>query len=205
MSVIDVIIPSQSFEIIRNRIGEILADEIANQFDLTDDEDLDASQWIERFVTYDLSELPAINVMMAEGTYSGQTVIQQDGTYRFYIDVYVQAKSGPDDPGDQKAMVKLQRLLGVCRAILEDPKYKTLGYPVPSGFIMNKHIDSIQIQNPNQKEHDALNTAMGRIILSVKAPEVPGGFAPIYLIKEFLTSVRLMETDKGYLWIDYYS
>jgi hypothetical protein len=140
-------------------------------------------------------------VMMGEGTFGGQTVIQTDGTYRFYIDVYVKAKSSQDDPGDQRAMLKLHRLLGKCRAIIEDARYKTLAFATPPGFIMNRHFETIQIQNPNQKEHDSTSSVMGRLILSVKAPEITAYTQPRTL-RSFQTTVKLHGTDKGYVWAD---
>lgn len=206
------IIQQQSFEIVRDQIGFILALELANQFVLNPDPALDVSEvWVERVLQWDKTELPAVNVMLADGTYGGQTVLQQDGTYRYYIEGYVNAKTQRatytegEQPGDQKAMIDLHRLLGVCRSIIEDAKYKTLGFDTPPGFVMNRHIESIQIGQPNQKEHDALSSAMGRLILSVKVPEYPAGYVIPIPISRMDTTVRMEQTDKGYKWIDYFS
>jgi hypothetical protein len=199
-AIINTIIPPQSFEIVRDRIGRILADELLNQLVITGDTDLNVGNYIERTLQFDKVKLPAVNVMLAEGTYGGQTVIQSDGTYRYYIDVYVKSKSSDTDPGDQHAMRKLHRLLGVCRAILEDARYKTLAFTTPPGFIMNRHIESLQIQNPNQKEHDATNSVMGRLIMSVKVPEVTSYIIPKTIL-EYVTNVRLDSTDEGYTWV----
>lgn len=200
MSVITEVIPPQSFEVVRDRIGRILADEILNQYTTSGNHDLNALNWIERFIPFDNTELPSVNVMLAEGTYSGQTVVQVDGTYRYYIDCYVNAKTDALTPGDSKAMSKLHRLMGVCRAIIEDARYKTLGFATPDGFIMNRHIESIQFREPNQKEHDMMSSAMGRIILSVKMPEYPGGFVQPTNATSFRTTVKLNGTEKGYMW-----
>lgn len=200
MSVINKPIKPQAFEIVRDRIGRILADELNNQGQISYDKDLmRVKVWMERFLQFDKTEVPAINVMLAQGDYSGQTAIQHDGTYRYFIDCYFGAKAGTDGPGDVKAMFKLHKLLGVCRAIIMDPRYITLGFATPKGFIMNRHFESLNIQNPNEREHDADNNVMGRLTLSVKVPEASD---PITFtnIKEFVTNVKLDETDKGYTW-----
>lgn len=201
-SVIEGAILPQAYEVIRDRIGRIITEEMASQFAITSDPELHISSWIERYLQFDNKELPAVNVMLSEGQFGGQTVIQTDGTYRFNIDVYVKAKSSVDDPGDQKAMIKLHRLLGKCRAIIEDARYKTLAFATPPGFIMNRHFESIQIQNPNQKEHDATSSVMGRLVLSVKAPEITAYTQPKTL-RSFKTTVKLASTEKGYQWVDY--
>ena len=199
-SVISTEIGPQSFEIVRDRIGRILAEELENQYKLTLNPLLKVSNWIERFLPFDNTELPSVNVMLAEGTYDGQTAIQTDGTYRYYIDVFVNAKTKPGDAGDQKAMRGLHKIIGICRAIIQDARYKTLGFPTPSGFIMNRHFESIQIKEPKQKDNDLMSTAMGRLILSVKVPEVTSYIQPVS--GQFMaTTVKLESTERGYRWV----
>jgi hypothetical protein len=200
MSRINTVIQPQAFEIVRDRIGRILTEEVDNQFQISYRLELKVTSWIERFLQFDKTELPAINVTLGEGSYEGQTAIQSDGTYRFYIDCYVNAKSSDKNPGDSKAMRKLHALLGVCRAIIMDPRYVTLGFSVRPGFIMNRHFDNLQIENPRQKEHDADSSVMGRLVLSVKVPEITGNALPTNLV-EFFTQVKLADTEKGYQWI----
>jgi len=201
MSLINTVIPPQSFEIVRDRLGRIIADELDNQFQISYNPDLKVKNWIERFLQFDKTELPSVNVMFSEGSYGGQTTIQSDGTYKYYVDCYVNAKSRENDPGDVRAMVKLQRLLGVCRAIVEDPRNKTLQFGVRPGFVMSRHVESIQIQNPNQKEHDADSSVMGRLVVSVKVPETTSYIQPVN-VKDFFTTIKLADTEMGYLWID---
>ncbi len=199
MSVIDKPIQPQAFEIVRDRLGRILTDELDNQFQIQYDPDLKVKSWIERFVPYDSTELPSINVTMAEGSYGGQTSIQSDGTYKYFVDAYVHAKSTKAMGGDAKATRKLHRLLGVCRAIIEDARYIRLGFA--PGFVMNRHIESIQIQNPSNKEHDAESSIMGRLTVIVKVPEVTTYVQPVNLAG-LDTTIKLAETDKGYLWVN---
>jgi hypothetical protein len=204
-AVIGTTISPQSYEIVRDRIGRILAEEITNQYALTKDKDLKVNNWIERFIPFDNKELPSVNVSLAEGMY-GQpgmwnTAIQADGLYRYYIDCYVNAVSKDGEGGDSKAIVKLHRLMGVCRSIIMDARYVRLGFKAPPGFVASRHIESIQIKDPNPKENDMQSTVMGRIVLSVKLPETPeyAQFSPTRTTK---TTVKLSDTDKGYLWIN---
>jgi hypothetical protein len=88
MALIDNLIGQSSFELIRNKIGEILATELAHQFYLDDDEVLSADVWVERFVKFDASACPAINVRLATGDYSNQNQGHTDGEYIFNIDFY---------------------------------------------------------------------------------------------------------------------
>jgi len=199
-AVISSVIPPQSFEVVRDRIGRILAEEIQNQFQISYNADLkNVKVWMERFIPFDKSEMPAVCVGLLDGAYAGQTIIQSDGTYRYYIDCYFASKTDVNTKGDTKAMLKVQRLLGICRAILEDTRYKTLGFQVPNGFVMYRRITSIQIEDPKQKEFDANHSVMGRLTFEVKLPEYP---SPVsgnpWAISH--TTVALHETNDGYVW-----
>ena len=63
-SIISGIIPPQQFEIIRNKIGLILFEEIGNQFVLTADEKINAKIFVERFIPFDKTDFPCINVLL---------------------------------------------------------------------------------------------------------------------------------------------
>src|SRR6478609_6993711 len=119
-AIIPGLIDPQAYEVVRDRVGRILAEELENQYALSgNDREFKVSSWIERMVPFDKTELSAVNVCLAEGSFDGDTVIQSDGTYRYYVDVYVNAKSKNDEDGDVRAMYKLHRILGLCRAIIK--------------------------------------------------------------------------------------
>ncbi len=195
MSLIKSIIPPQNFELVRDRIGAILAEELAGQVILSDNMDLDVDVYVERFVRVNHSEMPVVNVLLARGEFAGQTAIQADGTQRYNVDVYTSAKAKEGQDGDSMAMIKLQRLLGVCRAIIEDPQYLTLGFAPPS--IMFRHVESIGVIDPPGKEEDATSSVIGRMVIVVKVGEVP-------VLKDGVawvgsdTVMKLAETDLGY-------
>lgn len=198
MSKINGIIPERSFETVRNRIGEILADEISNQFNvLTQDLNLNAKVWVERFIPFGHAEIPAVNVCLNRGMYSGQTAVQADGTYNFHIDLYVKAKTDATDDGDKKAIFRLHRLGGVIQAILENPVYQTLGFQAP--FVMSRHVKEFLIADPSGTIKEATSAVMGRLNFSVLVPESYQLKVP-NLIAGYDTTVKLYETEEGYFY-----
>lgn len=201
MPQINSIIASQAFELLRDRIFEILVDEIENQFQLTGDYDLDIDVYKESSGPFDISQLPVVNVQFASGDWENRNVNSDDGTYQFNIDVHTAAKNTSAGAGDTSAAIKLQQILGVCRAILRNPKYKTLGFAVaPSGtpFILRTFCANVNIAATGAQ--DANNTAMGRIVFTVQANEVVAFVEPD-LLDGYETTVKIDETGKGYIWI----
>lgn len=195
MSQINVIIPQQSFELVRDRLGEILTSEIATQLYLTGSSIFPNKVWKERFIPFDFTELPAICVSAVSGTYDNQDVAQVDGTYLYNIDCYIKSKHTETEDADTEAMVKLHRLISVCRAIIMNPKFKTLGFEPP--FVMNRNITSMAVADPGKQ--DATNSVMGRLVVSVRVVEDTELITP-RLLYGFDTTVRLYSGNNGYLW-----
>lgn len=198
MSILNGIIPQQNFELVRDRIAAILADEFANQFTLTSNPDFDFDVWVERIIPFDKEELPAINVSLATGVYANQTVKQTEGTYTYFIDCFTKAKTTEDDDGDVVATTKLHRIMGMCRAILENPGYKTLGFTAP--YLSNRRIERIDIADPGKQ--DAINIRMGRLAFSVRVIETTELIEASLLASSF-TTVQLHSTEKGYFYAAY--
>lgn len=198
MSVINGIIPQQNFELVRDRIGQVLADEFARQFVLTANPDFDLDVWIERFIPFDKEELPTINVSLSAGTFANQTTKQTEGTYTYFIDVHTKAKTTDTDKGDELATTKLHRLLGMCRAILENPGYKTLGFDAP--YLGNRRIDRLDIADPGNQE--ATSARMGRLSFTVRVVETTELLDAPLLTSNF-TTVKIHTTNKGYFYAAY--
>lgn len=195
MAIINGVIPPEAFELIRDRIGQILVDELDNQSVLSYNVDLDVPVFMERLIPYAPADLPALNVMIERGEFDSEFQGQSRGTYRFIIEGCYSSEFTDDERGDTRSMLKLQKLLGVCRAILEDPKYKTLGFAPP--FIMNRHVENFYFNRVIRQ--DAISVVSGRITLVVQAPETNALILP-NLIKGFDTQVKLYLTDQGYMW-----
>lgn len=190
------IIQQQKFELIRNKIAEILAVEIANQYTLSQlSYLLDLKVWTERIIAFDSVDLPCINVSFSDGNYDGQTAITTDGSYNYNIDIYTSATVGNE--ADALAMIKLQRIMGICRVILEYPTYNTLTFVKP--YIFRSKVASLSIANPNDKNTE--NVVMGRLVLAVKAPET-NELNSFGACSEISTTVKLHDTEKGYYWLD---
>lgn len=197
MALINGIIEQQNFELVRDKIGEILKIELQNQFSLNPTlKVLDSKVFVERFIKFDKSELPAINVFFNSGNYSNQTALKQDGTYQYNIDMFTSAKSTDLKRGDSLSLVNLQRLAGVVRSILQSSFYIRLGFAAPS--ISHRSVKSIQISEP-QQNMDGSNMMYGRLILEVIFEETAINFVPINLACND-TTIKLFETEKGYEW-----
>lgn len=196
MALINTIIPTSAFERIRDRVGAILMEEIANQYTLTSDEDINVARvWVERFVTVDYTDTPTITVSYAAGDLANQHPGQSNATLLYNIDCYASSATINGVDGFTVATFKMHKLMRIVRAILEDAQYKTLGFTPP--FVMNRQILSMRIAEPTSK--DATSTIMGRLVLSVKVPEVVTLIeAP--LIDGIATTVLLNASNLGYYW-----
>ncbi len=193
-------IQRQSYELIRERIGQILATEWpqvmsdSNSLPNGDPDKLNFDEptiFDERVTVFDQTELPAINVIMNSGEYDARDLTQEDGTYQFYIDCYT--KFG--ETTGKTATKDVQRIAGICRAILMKPEYVALNM---QGLVAYRMVSRIQISVPNPT-NDAKKIAQARITFDVKAPETITLKEP-QLFKENYTQVKLHETDKGYFW-----
>lgn len=196
MAKINGIIPVQNFEQVRDRIGSILAVEIANQYDLTNDAELNPTIWVERTVPFDKTEMPAINIRLNSIDFNNEDVKSSDANCLFYIDCYTSAAYEEDTEGDKAATLNLHRIMGMVRAILKNPQYKTLDFTPP--FNCTAKINRLYIGDTNTS--DALSTTVGRIEYAVRVPENVA-LLNGQTIGSHYTTVYLGETEKGYLWI----
>ena len=194
MAKINQIIQPQGYELIRNRMGEIITIELFNQSALTYDEDLDATVYVERFISVSHDEMPVINISLANGTFDSFKQTNHDGKYIFNIDFYVNAISEENQNADVLANFKLQKLMGVVKSILMNPIYRTLDFAPP--FIIGRTIDEMNIQDPN-KFQEATSSVMGRLIMTAKCVETLELITPI-LLQQNNTNVKLALTNKGF-------
>lgn len=197
MPLISGIIPAQNFEVIRDAIMSILYAEMRNQEALTSTE-LVKSYYSERFVPPDETEFTLLNIQFAGGEYGNKDQRIVDGEYVYYICAYTSAKNTPAQDADKAATLKLHKVLGIVRAILMNPLYKTLG--LTAGFIGNTLLSKIQIPK-NDDFQDAANSIMGYVEFRVRASENVILIDPIPLAGS-VTQVKLYLTDKGYRYGD---
>jgi hypothetical protein len=194
---INIEIPQQAFELVRERIGLILKEEISNQV-LYYRPDIDAAIWMERSTAFNDSELqegPQVNVSMDRGSYDNKDVNGVDGSYTYNIDVYAQSKTTSAAWGDYNANIIVQKLLGICRYILDNPVYKTLAFTPP--FIERVNVGEIRMATPGNLDAD--NVRMGRLTLNVRVAENEA-LLTANAIAGYESSVKLYETEKGYVF-----
>lgn len=198
MAVLRQIIEPQNFELVRDRIASILLLEIEHQVYLGSDV-VQPGIYVERMVPFDKTELPCINVQFGNGKYDGKDVRQAEGGYNYFIDCHCSAPSTSDDDGDVMAMQKMQRLMGVCRAILENPSYRTLDFTPPS--LTRVRVMAIDTAAPGIQ--DGINSAMGRITFNVQVEESVELKTAVGIANSY-TGIKLNLTDKGYKYIANY-
>lgn len=164
-------IDPQAFELIRDQIAAILADELNYQGVLKSDNDLlKIKVYVESINPEDKEDLPIVNVCLAHGewpdrkSYDGKI----KGNYTYNIDFYTNSPTDDNDEGDKLSGVKLQKLMGISRAILENPIYRILGYN--PGFVERVGLKDLNIRLET-KNTDALNTRMGRLTFLVEVQE----------------------------------
>jgi len=201
MAKINYLIGKQGFERVRERLGEIITDELANQvtLDTQNPADINAKVWAERGQAFDVSELPAINIILAKGNFDNEDSQTTDGTYTFMIDAYSSAASKDGKDGDFLTALKIQRMIGIIREVLCDHQYRTLGFA--PGFIGHVDVNNISFPDPLQI-HDAQSANVGRLQLTVRLIESATPEEPL-LIGSFKTSVKISTTNKGYLFVGY--
>lgn len=189
------VIPNQNFELIRDRITEIIIDELAYQNDYINYEDdkLASAIFTEHSTPFNEDELPAINVSFAGGDYSNKNVKTVEGTYTYNIDFFIRAESTTDNDGDYLSAVRLQRVMGVVRYILEDPIYRNLGFSYPKISLVK--LNTIAIAD--SKQQDIANINMGRLVLEVRCSETTELLTP-NLIAGYETTVKINNTNFGY-------
>jgi hypothetical protein len=197
MANLNIEIPYQAFEVVRTRIWEILKDELHNQAVVSGDYELEPSVEIESTNPYiDKEEVPIVSVSLANGKYSNKHQGSSTGSYQYFIDVFTNSKIKENAPGDYLASVKMQRLLGLCRYILEDPVYKTLAFTPP--FISRVFVSTIDIAANPQKDDTRFNS-MGRLTLDVTVNEQNDLKVPPS-IQGYDTNATIGNTGIGYTY-----
>lgn len=192
-SVINYIIPTQRFETIRDAIGVIIAQELAKQKTLTTNVLFDAVTYVERFMPFDNTELPAVNVYFNDSKFSNQDHVSATAEMTFYVDVTTSAYDSASNRGDKQASINCHKLLGVLRAILSSGEYRFLG--LSQGIIQQRAVTDLQMSAP-QPIGDSLHVISGRLTLKIKANEINSDLSSIVLT-EIFTNFTIEETGLG--------
>jgi hypothetical protein len=188
-------IPSQAFEVIRNRIGEIIANEFTAQKVITPNW-VQPTVWVERYYAFDSeTELPAVNVTFSGGSYLNENIVRSQAEYIYNINVSTASPSTSSANGDKLALLQMQKIVGMIRAILMNPIYVKLGYANNAGIVISRRIESIRIGDKKDIQ-DALSDVVGQIVLVVNAIETTelGTGVEVQMVNSHVT---LDESEQG--------
>lgn len=177
-------IDSGNFEIVRNQIGIILAEEIYNQLDISGN-DMHLGIFLERTIPIDNSEEAVINVSVANVDYQDHNLVSMQGSYNFFIDVYATQIDSP---------YKTQTLLNYIRYILSNQRYRTLDFA--PGFIGGTYVNSFEI-NDKMLSQDSDFVSISRLIFNVRIMESENmNLGEDFYLNE--TNYKICESELGY-------
>lgn len=172
-SIITELIPDQPFQIIQNRIGEILLEEITAQHAL---QSLESSfeLFVERIHPYDVSEDVVITLACREQDNEEYTQQSSQGKNLYFIDIFCGGIESADRSMSEDVRLKLFKYVGIVKYILNSGKYPTLG--LPRGLIGNKHVKKVTFDTDysnwgNHSNYDGAGIRFCRILFSVMAKE----------------------------------
>ena len=192
------VIQPRSFELILARICTILAGEFSSQFLLGGDYDLeDVKVYMERMSPFNVSELPAINVRMERGDWSGHHQGHSDGVYRFAIECNTRGRQDGQQRGDERSKMLVQKIMGLAWAILKDPIYNTLSFPKGQMF-GHTHCEMVVFSEPTSQ--DLEYATMAQLSFVVKAAESTQYIGADTQAVMGDTTVKLFDTERGYYW-----
>lgn len=172
-SIITETIGIQNFEVVANRIGSILLEEIENQKRLQGFRDT-TEIYLERIEPYSKEQDVMITIAFREAQYEGQTARDSQGNYLYFIDIFCAGHGDGEIEPSIIAKDKLFRYVGLCRYILTSGKYMTLNFP--PGFIGGKYIEKITLDTDysnfgNHSNYDGSYVRFARIIYRVRVQE----------------------------------
>jgi hypothetical protein len=199
-------IQASNFEAVRDRIASILKEEMDNQALLRGtpqvsplpnipNPDYTANFFTERFTPVGKEEGNVITVDLDGGSLDNQTPITQSFECRFNIDIFTGAKHTTTGEGYYNSAIKLHRLAGLVRHILQSPYYDRLSFA--DGIIERRSVSQIQFAKVND-EQDSTHTRMARITFTVRMNESSNQITPT-TAGGYDTIIKIAETELGYL------
>ncbi len=201
-----------NFEIVRDKIGMILADEVASQMALAALDGKDPDDWKlriflersnpwEQFENDPTDTSPLVNVWYENGSFSeGQsnTVERQKAVGTYNIDCYGYGKStdnlaGGHNPGDKQAAFEVQRAIRLVRNILMASTYTYLEL---RGTVWQRWVQSVTVFQPPLGENAVQNVVAARVAFRVQFNELSPQAVPEVLER---VSVNVNRQEDGML------
>lgn len=194
MARIDEALGKDVFQQVRDKIAEILLDELANQATLSGNKDLEYGIiWMERRRPFNLSEIPAINLSILGINYNTKFRHQRQPDVTYTIDIY-NTKNHTEDDADELVMDSIWDVARTVQYILDHPHYASLGLtPLIS------HSEVVKITSGEAEMSDGARCGILRVEFKVNMISVENPFEQIAL-ELSSTSVKIEQTDKGYFY-----
>jgi len=184
-------ISESQLEAIRDKIGSILATELAAQTYTSS-----LTVWRDRGVKFNTDELPSINLQFDSSTVENQTPDTSQFQAKFFVDVYTNAKHTATTDGDKEATKTALRIAMIIRYILESAEYRRLD--LTAGKINNRRVTNIQ--QAKMSEGDSLHTVVCRIEFLVTFTDSVTNVAGV--TGEVVgTQVKIGESEKGFYFL----
>jgi len=206
------------FEVVRDKIALILAEEIAEQQVLAAAAAEDPDLWkvrifLERNAPWEEYEnsptdtSPLCNVTYFESNYddgSGNRIESQAARSTFYLDCYGYGRSAADggggyQPGDEESALVAARAARLVRSILMAGQYKHLGL---TGVVTDRKPIKLSSHHPSPSDSTIQNISIVRFELEVRhlevSPQVVEG-----LLTQIYATIKRSETGEIYAEIDY--
>lgn len=192
---IENIIPTQNFEVVRDAIGSILLTELTNQKLLQGFDD-DFAIYAERTVPIQNDDILTINVSL--DSFDSVFRNQKDGMGRtvYNVDFYSNGTATGDQSGSENSSFRLHKFIGMSKYILSHTQYKTLELPL--GIIGGTEVENFTIMDADLKQ-DSNFVRMGRLTIAVRLLQGQTMETGV-LINQASTTVKLAETDLGFVY-----
>lgn len=197
-SILSEIIGVQNFEVVANRIGSILLEEIHNQKTIQGFDD-EIEIFNERIEPFSKEQDVMITIAFREAEYAGQNTRDSQGEYIYFIDIFTSGWGEEEISPSIVSKNKLFRYVGLVRYILSSGKYLTLGFP--PGMIGGKYIEKIKLDTDysnfgNHSNYDGSYIRFARIMYKVRVQENQELWQGIEL-QGNTTNVTLDDTEQG--------
>lgn len=193
--IIDQIIPSRSWEAVRDRVATILKEELFHQSAITYNDWINCDVYADRWKPVGIDECtdaPLINVTTESAVPTSETWIDSNVITTFNIVVSTAMSATAQESGDTLSSERTQAICGIIQAILMHPLYVRLGFAPP--FIIRRRVSDIKFGVPERQE--SANITLGIVTFEV----THGQDEPTETglpIGGYSTSVTVNETNKG--------
>lgn len=195
VALINIAIPEQNYEKVRDAIGVILLTELTNQKALQSLEE-DVIIYRERSSPMQVTENLYFNILVDSANYSNYTTRDAQGRTIFFIDICTTGVNSDITDGALDSAQRLHKYMGMVMFILASDQYKILGLPL--GLIGGTYIESFATSEPTPFESGNYQR-LARISFAVRIQENYALWNSVQLTGND-TGVKLDESDKGYVY-----